>query len=46
MDKQQQIEELKKQIEVLKQELKDKEIVLNGLLNMLHKDSNENDEFE
>lgn len=46
MDKQQQIEELKKQIEVLKQELKDKEAVLNGLLNMLDKDSDESDEAE
>lgn len=46
MDKQQQIEELKKQIEVLKQELKDKEAVLNGLLNMLDKDSDESDEVE
>lgn len=46
MDKQQQIEELKKQIEVLKQELKDKEAVLNGLLNMLDKDSVESDEVE
>ena len=46
MDKQQQIEELKKQIEILKQELKDKEEVLNGLLNMLDKDSDESDEVE
>lgn len=46
MDKQQQIEALKKQIEVLKQELKDKEAVLNGLLNMLDKDSDESDEVE
>lgn len=44
MDKQQQIEELKKQIEVLKQELRDKEEVLNGLLNMLDKGSDESDE--
>ncbi len=46
MDKQQQIEELKKQIEVLKQELKDKEAVLNGLLDMLYKDSDESDDVE
>lgn len=46
MDKQQQIEDLKKQIEILKQELKDKEAVLDGLLNMLYKDSDESIEIE
>ena len=46
MNKQQKIEELKKQIEILKQELKDKEAVLNGLLNMLYKDIDKSDEFE
>lgn len=46
MDKQRQIEELKNQIAVLKQQLYDKEEVLNGLLNMLDKDSDENDGVE
>ncbi len=45
-DKQQQIEELRKQIEILKQQLKDKEVILNDLLNMLNKDSDESDEVE
>ena len=31
MDKQQQIEELKKEIEILKQQLADKKALLNGL---------------
>ena len=46
IEKQEQIEQLKKQIEVLKQQLKDKEAVLNGLLDMLYKDSDETDETE
>ena len=46
MDKQRQIEELKNQIEILKQQLYDKEVVLDGLLNMLDKDSDENDVAE
>ncbi len=46
MDKQRQIEELKNQIEILKQQLYDKEVVLDGLLNMLDKDSDENDGVE
>lgn len=46
MDKQRQIEELKNQIEILKQQLYDKEVVLDGLLNMLDKDSDENDGAE
>lgn len=45
-DKQKQIEELKNQIEVLKQELKDKEAVLNSLLDMFDKFSNENNDDE
>ena len=46
IEKQEQIEQLKKQIEVLKQQLKDKEAVLNSLLDMLYKDSDETDEAE
>lgn len=46
MDKQRQIEELKNQIEILKQQLYDKEVVLDGLLNMLDIDSDENDGAE
>lgn len=46
MDKQQQIEELKKEIEILKQQLADKKALLNGLLDMLYKNSNESDEVE
>ena len=46
IDKKQQIEELKKEIEVLKQQLEDKQAVLNGLLDMLYKDSDESDEVE
>ena len=46
MDKQRQIEELKNKIEILKQQLYDKEVVLDGLLNMLDKDSDENDGVE
>ena len=37
-DKQNQIEEIKKQIEILKQEVQNKQAVLNGLLNMLNVD--------
>ena len=37
-DKQKQIEEIKKQIEILKQEVQNKQAVLNGLLNMLNVD--------
>ncbi len=40
-DKQKQIEELMEQIEILKQELKDKESLLNGLLDILSKESEE-----
>lgn len=46
MDKQQQIEKLKKEIEILKQQLEDKQALLNGLLDMLYKDSEESDEVE
>lgn len=40
-EKQKKIEELKLQIEFLKQELKDKELVLNSLLNLLQELNNE-----
>ena len=40
-EKQKKIEELKLQIEFLKQELKDKELVLNSLLNFLQELNNE-----
>ncbi len=46
MDKQQQIEKLKKEIEILKQQLEAKQALLNGLLDMLYKDSKESDEEE
>lgn len=46
MDKQQQIEKLKEEIEILKQQLEDKQALLNGLLDMLYKDSDESDEVE
>lgn len=46
MDKQQQIEKLKNEIEILKQQLKDKQALLNGLLDMLYKDSDEIYEVE
>lgn len=36
-DKQKQIEELKQQIKVLKQEIQNKQTLLNSLLNMLDK---------
>lgn len=36
-DKQKQIEELKQQIKVLKQEIQNKQLLLNSLLNMLDK---------
>lgn len=40
-EKQKKIENLKIQIELLKQELKDKELVLNSLLNFLQELNNE-----
>ena len=40
-EKQKKIEELKLQIDFLKQELKDKELVLNSLLNLLQELNNE-----
>lgn len=40
-ERQKKIEELKLQIEFLKQELKDKELVLNSLLNLLQELNNE-----
>ena len=40
-EKQKKIENLKIQIELLKQELKDKELVLNSLLNLLQELNNE-----
>ena len=43
IDKQKQIEELKEQIDTLKQQLKDKEAVFYGLLDMLNKYTDEND---
>ena len=46
MDKQQQIEKLKKEIEILKQQLEDKQALLNGLLDIFYKDSKESDEEE
>ncbi len=44
MEKQQKIEELKKQLEDLKSQFEDKEVLLNGLLDMFYKDFNEGNE--
>lgn len=44
MDKKEQIKQLKRQIEILKQEFKEKEAALNELLDMLYKYSTESDE--
>ena len=46
MHKQKQKKKLKKEIEILKQQLEDKQALLNGLLDMLYKDSEESDEGE
>ena len=46
MDKQEQIKKLINEIEILKQQLEDKQALLNGLLDMLYKNSEESDEGE